>query len=55
MGSYKYGYKFTNMGYNDSYLTYITPLITTHEPPSTGGFPVSAKLLVQEFFRGFLA
>ena len=33
MGSYNWGYKFPNMGYNYSSLL-ITPLITTHEPPS---------------------
>ena len=34
MGSNKYGYKSPNVGCNYSYLTYINPLIATHEPPS---------------------
>ena len=34
MGSYNWGYKSPNMGYIYSYPTYITLLITTHEPPS---------------------
>ena len=34
MGSYKWGYTSLNMGYNYSYPTYITPFVTTHEPPS---------------------
>ena len=33
MGSYKWGYKSPNVGYNYSPLL-ITPLLTTHEPPS---------------------
>ena len=33
MGSYKWGYKSPNMGYKYSYL-HVTPLITSHEPPS---------------------
>ena len=32
MGSLKYGYKSPNMGYN----LLLTPLRTTHEPPSGG-------------------
>ena len=36
MDSYKWGYKSPNMGYNYGYpvTLLITPLITTHEPPS---------------------
>ena len=34
MGSYKWGYKSPNMGYNRSYPTYNPAYITTHEPPS---------------------
>ena len=33
MGSYKWGYKSSNMGYKYSYPNY-NPFITTHEPPS---------------------
>ena len=33
MGSYKWGYKSPNLGYNYSYPTY-SPTQTTHEPPS---------------------
>ena len=35
MGSYKWGYKSHNLGYNYSYPTYNPPT-TTHEPPSGG-------------------
>ena len=35
MGSYKWGYKSPNKGYNITIVTLIiTPRITTHEPPS---------------------
>ena len=34
MGSYKWGYKSPNMGYKYIVTLLITPLITTHEPPS---------------------
>ena len=36
MGSYKWGYKSPNMGYTIVILL-ITPLTTTHEPPSMEG------------------
>ena len=35
MRSYKWGYKSPNLGYNYSTLL-ITPLISTHEPPTRG-------------------
>ena len=34
MGSYKWGYKSPNLGYITIVTLLITPLITTHEPPS---------------------
>ena len=34
MGSYKWGSKSPNRGYNHIVTLIITPLITTHEPPS---------------------
>ena len=34
MGSYKYGYMSPNVGSSYSYLIYIAPHRTTHEPPS---------------------
>ena len=34
MGSYKWCYKPPNMRYNYIVMLLITPLITTHEPPS---------------------
>ena len=34
MGSYKYGYKSPNMGYNYIATLLIAPLISAHEPPS---------------------
>ena len=39
MGSYKWSYKSPNIGYNYSYPTYLTLLITTHEPPSSVHIP----------------
>ena len=36
MGRYKWSYKSPNMGYNYNYVL-ITPLISTHEPPSSFG------------------
>ena len=36
MGSYKWGYKSPNTGYNHCYLTYNPTYITTPEPPSRG-------------------
>ena len=35
MGSYKWGCKSPNMGYNYSFPSYNPTYITTHEPPST--------------------
>ena len=43
MGSYKWGYKSPNMGYNYGYPNY-NPLITTHEPPSTLMPPTVSRL-----------
>ena len=34
MGSYKWSYKSLNMAYNYIVTLLVSPLITTHEPPS---------------------